>query len=75
MTGWLPPFGPAGVVQSKVADSRMAGEMSFMAIAGHACGMGFSAANHLKAHPEFEWQKGKLRDLPPQPWTRVSASP
>jgi hypothetical protein len=72
--GWQPPYGPAGVVQSKLADSRMGEAMSFMAIAGHSCGMGFNAARYLKEHPEFEWQKDMLRDLPPRPWSRVSIS-
>ena len=54
---WQPRFGIAGAVQNKVADATMAEQMSFTASAGHACGRNFNAAAHLKAHPEFAWQK------------------
>jgi hypothetical protein len=67
--GWQPPYGIAGAVQNKVADAAMAERMSFAAAAGHACGIGFKAAEHLKAHPEFAWQKEFLRDMPARPWT------
>ncbi len=71
MSTWQPPYGPAGVVQNKVADAALAGQMSFLAAAGHACGIGFTASEFLKAHPEFDWQKSLLRDLPSRPWTLV----
>jgi len=71
---WQPPFGPAGAVQNKVADSAMVAAMSFEAAAGHACGRDFKAASHLKQHPEFAWQKDLLRDVDAQPWTRFSTS-
>ena len=74
MPTWQPPYGPAGVVQNKIADATMAGQMSFLAAAGHACGTGFTASEFLKAHPEFDWQKDLLKDLPSHPWTRVSKS-
>ena len=70
---WQPPHGIAGAVQNKVADATMAEHMSFTASAGHACGRHFSAANHLKAHPEFTWQKGLLRDMTSNPWTTFRA--
>ena len=66
---WQPRYGIAGAVQNKVADAAMAEQMSFSASAGHACGRNFSAAAHLKAHPEFAWQKGLLHDMPASPWT------
>jgi len=69
---WQPPFGPAGVVQSKIADASLAGTMSFLAAAGHACGLDFNASEFLSAHPEFGWQKPLLKDLPSRPWVRVS---
>lgn len=74
MSAWQPPFGPAGVVQNKIADAALGGRMAFLAAAGHACGIGFEASAFLKAHPEFDWQKDLLRDLPSQPWTEVSES-
>jgi hypothetical protein len=43
--------------------------MTFMAAAGHACGMDFKAAEHIKAHPEFAWQKDLQRDMKAYPWT------
>jgi hypothetical protein len=66
---WQPPFGIAGAVQNKVADAAMAEKMSFRAALGHACGMNFKAADHLKQHPEFAWQRDTLRDMNSRPWT------
>jgi Phospholipase B len=66
---WQPPFGPAGTVQNKAADATMVSQMSFTAAMGHAGGIDFKAAAHLKEHPEFAWEKGVLRDLDSHPWT------
>ena len=74
MKGWVDPYGPAGVAEVKVADSAMAEKMSFVAGAGHPCGVAFHAASFLKAHKEYAWQKSLLRDLNANPWTVVSAS-
>ncbi|HTW30212.1 MAG TPA: C45 family peptidase [Candidatus Sulfotelmatobacter sp.] len=71
---WQPPYGPAGAVQNKVADASLTAQMSFVAAAGHACGMDFKAADHLSAHPEFDWQKPLLRDMDAYPWTTFSAA-
>ena len=71
---WQPRYGIAGAVQNKVADATMAEQMSFTASAGHACGLHFNAASHLKAHPEFTWQKGLLRDMNSNPWTTFRAA-
>ncbi|HTM49703.1 MAG TPA: C45 family peptidase [Bryobacteraceae bacterium] len=71
---WQPPYGIAGAVQNKVADAALAERMSFTAAAGHACGIAFRAAPHLKAHPEFAWQKELLRDMNSRPWTTFQAS-
>jgi hypothetical protein len=70
---WQNEFGPAGAVEAKVADSAMSEKMSFVAGAGHPCGLAFHAAEFLKAHPEFRWQEGLLRNLDANPWTVVSA--
>jgi hypothetical protein len=64
-----PPFEPEGAVQGKVMDSRMAGEMSFVARAGHPCGSDFKAAEFLQAHPEYSWEAPALRDMNAGPWT------
>jgi hypothetical protein len=71
---WQPPYGIAGAVQNKVADATMAENLSLSASAGHCCGIGFNAARHLKAHPEFGWQKALLRDMPSRPWTLFAAA-
>lgn len=74
MDDWQPPYGPAGAVQNKIADAVLGRQMSFHAAAGHACGVDFKASEFLAAHPEFNWQKELLRDLPSLPWTEVSQS-
>ena len=71
---WKPPYGIAGAVQNKVTDAAMAAKMELTAAAGHACGMNFSAAAHLKAHPEFDWQKSLLIDMKAHAWTTFSVA-
>ncbi len=71
---WQPPFGIAGAVQSKVSDAAMAEQMSLAAALGHACGIGFKAAEHLRKHPEFSWQASVLHDMPSRPWTVFTAN-
>jgi hypothetical protein len=56
-------------VQNKAADAAMLAQMSFEAAMGHADGIDFKAAQHLKEHPEFDWEKKVLRDLDSHPWT------
>jgi hypothetical protein len=72
---WQPPYGTAGAVQNKVADATMAEHMSLAAAAGHACGVGFHAAEHLRQHPEFAWEKPLLQDMPALPWTTFAMAP
>jgi Phospholipase B len=71
---WQPPFGTAGAVENKVADASMAEQMSLTASMGHSCGIHFKSAKHLKAHPEFAWEKEVLRNLDSHPWTTFKAS-
>jgi len=66
---WQPPYGPAGAVQNKAADAMMIENMSLAAAAGHCCGIDFKAAEHLRQHPEFDWQSPLLHDMDSQPWT------
>jgi hypothetical protein len=73
LPGWQPPYGIAGAVQNKIANATMASEMSFTAALGHACGVDFKAGEHLTAHPEFNWQKAFLLDMPSRPWSVFSA--
>ncbi|MBI5282301.1 MAG: peptidase C45 [Candidatus Solibacter usitatus] len=70
---WQEEFGPAGTVQSKIADAAMVRRMELEASMGHACGLGFDAAAHLKKNPRYAWQKPLLRDLPSRPWTLFRA--
>lgn len=60
---------PGGTVQAKVTEGRLAEKMQFWAAMGHPCAPDFIAAEFLKAHPEYEWMRGILRDLKTQPWT------
>jgi hypothetical protein len=71
---WQPPFGMAGAVQNKATTTRLAANMSLVAAAGHACGMDFKAADHLRAHPEFSWQKELQRDMDAHPWTTFTVA-
>jgi hypothetical protein len=73
-TGWQPPYGTGGSAQNKITDSAMAAKLSFTAAAGHACGMNFKAAEHLRAHRQFLWEEPFLKDVPAQPWTTFSAT-
>ncbi len=70
--GW-DAYNPGGAVQGKATDSKMAGNMSFVARAGHPCGADFLAADFLYHHPEFSWQKPLLRDMKAGPWTTFQA--
>jgi hypothetical protein len=74
LPGWQGPFGAAGAVEAKVADSAMAEKLSFVAGAGHPCGVVFDAKKHLKEHPEQAWQAPLLEDLKANPWTVVTAT-
>ena len=71
---WQPAYGIAGAVQNKATDAAMAEKLSFTAAAGHACKIAFRAAEHLKAHPEFAWQKEWLRDMSNGAWTEFHAA-
>ena len=72
---WQPEFGPAGAVQAKVTDAALAERMSLTASMGHSCGIDFNAADHLRLHPQFQWQSPYLHDLKSHPWTLFTASP
>ena len=74
MGDWQLPWAPAGAVQNKVADAAMIQQLSFTAHVGHASGDDFSAAELLKNHPEFDWQKPLLKDMKAQPWTTFAAT-
>jgi hypothetical protein len=73
MGEWKAKYEPAGAVQNKVSDAAMARKMTFLAAAGHACGLDFKAAPHMAAHPEFRWEAGLLHDMNAQGWTQIRA--
>ncbi len=73
MPGWQKPYGPAGAVEAKVADATMIQHLSFEAGAGHPCGVEFHAAQFLKAHKEYAWQRSELQDISKHPWTLVES--
>jgi len=70
---WQPAYGTAGAVQSKVADAKMGANLTLTASLGHSCGIHFKAAQHIKAHPEFAWEKGLMKDMDSRPWTTFKA--
>jgi hypothetical protein len=68
--GWpTVPYGPAGSVDAKVVDSKMAKSMSFAARWGAPCGMAFNANKFLDDHPQFDWMKDILVSRPSEEWT------
>ena len=71
---WVGPYGIAGAVQSKATTADMAAKMTLVAAAGHPCGHGFNATEHIKAHPEYSWQKELLQDMPSGSWTTFAAT-
>ncbi len=68
-----PPYYPGGTVQAKVTDGTLARSMQMWAAMGHPCAPGFQADDYLRAHPEFGWARGLLRDMPTEPWTLFAA--
>jgi hypothetical protein len=68
------PYYPGGAVTGKVTDSELAEHLGLIARAGHPCGEDFIAAGFLSAHPEYDYLKPVLRDMPSGPWTRFSTA-
>ncbi len=75
MKPWQNEFGAAGAVQAKVSSAALAEKMTMWASMGHPCGIHFRAAEYLKKHPQFAWQKGIMSDMRSNPWTRFEAMP
>jgi len=75
MGDWKAPYEPAGAVQNKVTDASMASKMTFLAAAGHACGLSFNAQAHLDKYPQFAWQSPLLVDMNAHKWTRIHPRP
>lgn len=66
--GWTSAYFAAGAVTGKATDGNLASRLQLWAIAGHPCGKPFIARDFLTAHPEYNFQKGFLRDMPSQKW-------
>ncbi|HEV2445442.1 MAG TPA: C45 family peptidase [Candidatus Sulfopaludibacter sp.] len=73
MPTWQAPYAPVGAVQNKVTDAAGMEKLSLTAHLGHACGLNFKAAEHLAKHPEYDWYKSILNDMPARGWTRFTA--
>jgi hypothetical protein len=69
------PYRPSGAIDGKVVDSRMARNWQFWAKWGSSCDRAFDANDFLAEHPQFNWLKGYLPDLPAQPWTILPQKP
>jgi hypothetical protein len=63
------PYYPSGAIDGKVVDSTLAKNWQFWAKWGSSCDIGFDAERFLEMHTQYEWQRGYLKDLPPEPWT------
>ena len=66
------PFAPIGAYDGTVADSKMAGEMSFLGRWGPSCGGTFHKKIHCKKHPEWNRWEPYLEDFHRFPWTVFS---
>ena len=66
---WAKPFYPAGALDGKVVDARMAQQMTFWAKWGSSCDIPFDAEKFLREHRQYDHLKGYLKSRPAQPWT------
>jgi len=67
--GVMSAYRPSGAFDGKVVDSDMAKNWRLWARWGSSCDIGFDAAGFLEKHPQYNWLKGYLADLPARPWT------
>ncbi|GAA1862113.1 C45 family autoproteolytic acyltransferase/hydrolase [Microbacterium koreense] len=63
------PYVPFGSVDGKLATADDIAKMSMWGRFGRADGIAFDAHEHLRQHPQFNWQAGYLHSRPSQPWT------
>jgi hypothetical protein len=66
---WHGAYYPAGALDGKVIDTKMAQNWQFWAKWGSSCDRDFRADDFLQRHSQYDWLKGYLRDLPIEPWT------
>jgi len=60
---------PAGALDGKVVDSKMAQSWQFWAKWGSSCDRDFRAEQFLERHTQYDWLTGHLKDLPAESWT------
>ncbi len=60
---------PAGALDGKVVDAKMAQNWQFWAKWGSSCDRNFRAEQFLEEHTQYDWLTGYLKDLPAEPWT------
>lgn len=70
----LGPYYPTGAYDGKVTDSDLASKGAFWAHWGKPCDSDFDAGSFLSQHPEYNWQKPRLRDIKAYPWTLFKAA-
>ncbi len=66
------PYFPGGTAQAKVADATMISKLQMWAAVGRPCAPDFKADAWHAKHPEYDWAKGLVRDVPSGPWTVFS---
>ncbi len=69
--GAMKPFIPFGSVDGKVVASADVEAMSLWARFGRADGAEFVAEEFFRMHPQWNWQRGHLKDRPQRPWTYI----
>ena len=62
---------PAGCVDGKVVDSRMAEKMEFLGRFGSSCRRNFNLKRWLKKHPEYKEWSNYLSDFPSTKWIQI----
>ncbi|MFN8240709.1 MAG: C45 family peptidase [Bacteroidales bacterium] len=60
---------PTGAVQGKATDGSLTSSMRLWAVMGHPCGEAFIASDFLAKHPEYNYMKDVLIDMPSRPWS------
>lgn len=68
------PFTPFGSVDGKVVTAADVESLNMWARFGRADGAEFIAEDFLRLHPQWNWQRGYLKDRPQQPWTYVRSN-
>jgi hypothetical protein len=68
------PYYPGGCFDGKVTDTQLAKRGSFWTHWGRPCNTPFETRPFLSNHAEYEWQRPRLKNVVPYPWTLVTPS-